>query len=106
MSTVNYIASSNTVFNGLNEISCMLGIDTWELGEVCSKRLADQNNLRDDDYTCFYYLNPVVWIEFLMQQPVFREHMSYAPPKQFNETEKWIYSEVKSSDWWWNEQVR
>ena len=41
-----------------------------------------------------------------MQQPVFREHMSDAPAKEFNDAEEHIYSEVKSSDWWWNEQVR
>jgi len=32
--------------------------------------------------------------------------MSYAPAKEFNDAEERIYSEVKSSDWWWNEQVR
>jgi hypothetical protein len=68
--------------------------------------LADPNNLRNDYYTRFFYRNPVECIEFLMQQPTFREHMSDAPAKEFNDTEERIYSEVKSSDWWWNEQVR
>ena len=31
--------------------------------------------------------------------------MSYAPAKEFNDAEECIYSEVKSSDWWWNDQV-
>jgi len=44
-------------------------------------------------------------IEILMQQPAFREHMSYAPAKEFNDAEERIYSEVKWSNWWWNEQV-
>jgi hypothetical protein len=67
--------------------------------------LADPNNLRDDDYTRFFYRNPVECIEFLMQQPAFREHMLYAPAKEFNDAEEHIYSEVKSSAWCWNEHV-
>jgi len=54
----------------------------------------------------FFPRNHVECIEFLIQQPVFREHMSYAPAKEFNDAEERIYSELKSSDWWWNEQVR
>jgi hypothetical protein len=41
-----------------------------------------------------------------MQQPAFREHMSYDPAMQFNHAEECIYSQVKSGDCWWNEQVR
>jgi hypothetical protein len=40
-----------------------------------------------------------------MEQSEFMEHMSYAPAKEFNEAEECIYSEVKSSDRWWTEQV-
>ena len=41
-----------------------------------------------------------------MQLPAFREHMSYASAKEFNDAEEPIYSGVKSSHWWWNEQGR
>jgi len=41
-----------------------------------------------------------------MQPPAFSEHMSYAPANEFNDAEECIYSHMKSSDWWWNEQVR
>jgi len=34
-----------------------------------------------------------------MLQPAFREHMLYAPAKEFNGAEEQIYSEVKSGDW-------
>jgi hypothetical protein len=40
-----------------------------------------------------------------MQQPAFNEHMSYAAAKEFNDAVERIYSEVKSNDWWWNEQI-
>jgi len=100
MATISNFTSSHTLFKMLNEMCCAMGIDSWKLGKVCYNRLPNPNNLRNDDYTCFLYHNPVECIEFLMQQPAFREHMSYAPAKEFNEAEEHIYSEVKSSNWW------
>jgi len=78
MATVSNFTSSKTSFKRLNEMSCKMGIDSRKSGEVCYNCLADPNNLCDDDYTWFFYCNPVECIEFLMQQPAFREHMSYA----------------------------
>jgi len=72
-------------------MSNAMGLDSWKSGKVCYNRLADPNNLHADDYTCFFYRNPVECIEFLMQQPAFREHMSYAPAKEFNDAEERIY---------------
>ena len=66
-------------------MSYAMGIDSWKSGKVRYNRLADPNNLHDDDYTRFFFRNPVECIEFLMQQPVFREHMLYAPAKEFND---------------------
>jgi len=105
MATVCNFTSSDTVLKTLNEMSYVMGIDSWRLGKACYNSLADPNNLRDDDYTWFFYHNAVECIEFLMQQPVLREHMSYALAKDFNDAEECIYSVVESSDWWWNEQV-
>jgi len=86
-------------------MSYTMRIDSCKSGKVCYNHLADSNNLRDDDYTSLFHRNPVECIEFLVQQPAFREHMSYAPAKEFNDAEERIYSEVKSRDCWWNEQV-
>jgi len=83
-----------------------MGIDPWQSGKVCYNRLANPNNLRDNDYTPFFYHHPGKCIELLMPQPEFREHMSFAPVKKFYDAEECIYSEVKSSDCRWNEQVR
>jgi len=89
----------------LDKTSYMMGINTWKSGKVCYNHVADPSNLHDDDSTLFFYHHPVDCIEFLIQQPGFREHMSYASAKEFNDAEESIYWEVKSSDWWWNEQV-
>lgn len=53
----------------------MIGIECWKSGKVCYNHLADPENLHDDDSKCFSYCNPLKCIEFLNQQPVFKEHM-------------------------------
>jgi hypothetical protein len=86
-------------------MSYVTAINSWKPGKVCYNHLADPNNLRDYDYTRFFHHNPVERIDFLMQQPEFREHMLYAPAKEFNDAKERINSEVKSSHWWSNEHV-
>jgi hypothetical protein len=99
MATICNFTSSHTLFKRLNEMSYAMGIDSWKSGKGSYNRLAVPNNLRDDDYTRFFHPNLVECIEFLRQQPAFREHMSYAPAKKFNDAEECIHSEVRSSDW-------
>jgi len=82
-----------------------MGIDSGISGKVCYNCLANPINLHNDDSTHFFFRNPVEYIEFLMELPAFREHMSYAPAKVFIHAEKRIYSEVKSINWWWKEEV-
>ena len=56
-----------------------------------SQSLADRNNLYNDDYTVIFYHNLVECIEILMQEPVFREYMSYAAAKEINDADEHIY---------------
>jgi len=76
-----------------------MALNSKKCGEVCYNCLADSNNLRDNDYTSFFYCDSVECIEFLLQQPAFREHMSYAPAQEFTDADKCSYLEVKSSNW-------
>ena len=105
IATVSNFTSSHTLFKRLNKMFYAMGIDSWKLGNVCNHHLADPNNLRDNDYPRFFHSHSVECIQCLMQQPAFGENKLYAPAKEFNDAEEPIYSEVKSSDWWRNEQV-
>jgi len=87
MATVTNITLSHTLLKWLNEMSYAMGIDWWIASKMCYNRLADPKNHRDDDLTRFFYRDPIECIEFLMQQPAFREHMLYAPAKEFNHGE-------------------
>jgi len=91
MATLSNFTSFNTLFKRLKEMSYTMGIDSWKSCKVCYNGLADPNNLLDDDYTHFFYCNSVECIEFLTQQPAFREHMSFAPAEEFNAGEERIY---------------
>jgi len=106
MATSSNFSLSHTLFKRLNEASYMMGIDSGKSRKLCYNCLADPYNIRDADYTCFYFRNFDESFEFLMQQPAVREHMSYAPAKEFNDVVECLYSEVKSSDWCCNEQIR
>jgi hypothetical protein len=103
MATASNFTSSHTLFKRLNEMCYGMEIVSWKAGKVCYNRLAGPNNLRNNDYTCFFDCNLVECIEFLAQQRLLMENMSYAPANEFNDADKRIYSEVKSSDWWWKE---
>jgi hypothetical protein len=51
MATVSNFTLSHTLFKRLNEMSYAMCIDSRKSSKVCYNRLADPNNLRDDDYT-------------------------------------------------------
>jgi len=105
MITISNFTSFPTLSKRFKEMSYSMGIDFWKSGKVCYNCLADPNSLHNDEFTKFFYSNPGECFEFIMQHSAIREHMFYAQVKALNEAEDCIYSEVKSNDWWWNEQI-
>jgi hypothetical protein len=59
MATISNFTSSHTLFKRLNKMSETIGIHSWKSGNVCNNRLANPNNLCEDDSTCFFFRNPV-----------------------------------------------
>jgi len=105
MATFTNFTTSHTLFKVLNEMFYAMRIDCWDSGQGCYNHLADPNDVCDDIFPSFVFHNLVDCIEFHIQQRSFLEHMSYSPAKEFNDAEECIYSEVKSRDRLWNEQV-
>jgi hypothetical protein len=97
--------SAYTLYTKIDEMTYALGIDSWKSGKVSYAGLVNSEALRDDGKTRVFYRDPVNCIEFLLQQSAFKEHMVYAPIKDYNELGERVYSEVHTCDWWWNEQV-
>lgn len=84
-----------TSFKILNEMFYKMGFDFWTSRQVCYNHLADANDIPADDYTSFFYCNPVESILSLMEVLAFREYMSYDPGKELNEAEEGINLEGK-----------
>ncbi len=94
--------SAHRLFNKIDDMHYPLDESSWEQGYVCFDRLEDPNI---EQTVPFWYRNPVECIEFLLQQPAYRDHMVYAPVREYNEEGERMYSELHTSNWWWRMQV-
>ena len=88
MATITNLTWSHTLLKRSNKMSYMMGIVSGKSSKVYFNHLADPINHRDNDYTHCFYRNAVECFQFLMQQPVFRKNMSYAPAMKFNDVEE------------------
>ena len=53
----------------------------------------------------FYFRDPLACVAYLMKQPCFRDHLVYAPIREYDPTGERMYSEMHTAEWWWNMQV-
>jgi hypothetical protein len=72
MVTISNVTLSYTLLRMLNEMSYAMGTNFWISRQLCYNPFANQNNLCDNNYTPFFPRNAVEYIEFHIQQPVFR----------------------------------
>ena len=55
--------------------------------------------------TTFYYRNIVFCVRYLIRQGAYKEHMVYAPIREYDSNGFQLYSEMHTADWWWETQV-
>lgn len=55
-----------------------------------------------------HFRDPVECVKYLYSNPVFVDHMKFAPERHFfdEEMEHRVYNEMNTGDWWWETQVR
>jgi hypothetical protein len=97
--------SAYSLFKKLDGLTYELGMHTWKSGKVCFTRPDASNVATNLRFTQFFYRNPITCIEFLLRQTAYKEHMTYAPLKVYNEMNERVYSELYTGDWWWKVQV-
>lgn len=97
--------SAYSLFKKLDNMVYELGMHTWKTGKVSFNRSDTGNRISTTAYTSFYYRNPVTCIEFLLRQSAYKEHMTYAPVREYNDENERVYSELHTGDWWWRMQV-
>ena len=55
--------------------------------------------------TPFWFWNPIAVVRYILQHPLFQDHLSYVPVKQMDCSGKGIYAEMWTADWWSKSQV-
>ena len=98
--------SAYAVFKKIDKMTYELGMQTWKSGKVSLNR----SNARIERSTAptgtpFFYRNPVTCIQFLLRQMAYKETITYAPVKEYNEQNERVYLEIHTGDWWWHMQV-
>jgi len=90
-----------TLYQQLDRMYPELGPDSWKVHEANWSLTAGTSRR-----TTYYYRSPLSCIEYLLKQPCFRNHLVYAPVREYNESGERMYSEMHTADWWWAVQVR
>ena len=55
--------------------------------------------------TTFYYCNIVSCVRYLIRQVAYKEHIVYAPIREYDSNGDQLYTEMHTADWWWETQV-
>ena len=56
--------------------------------------------------TTFYYGNIIDCVRYLIRQVAYSSDMIYAPIREYDLSRKRLYSEMHTTDWWWDMQER
>lgn len=59
-----------------------------------------KNELQD-----YWYRDIAKVIQHYFRQPAYREHLIYAPAKEYNSSGKRVFSDMYTGKWWWRTQV-
>jgi len=54
----------------------------------------------------FWHRDIIECAKWLLRQPAYAEHLSYAPQQWFDEQGRRVCGEMHTADWWWERQVR
>jgi hypothetical protein len=54
----------------------------------------------------FWHRDIIECAKWLLRQPAYAKHLSYAPQQRFEEEKRRVYGEMHTADWWWERQVR
>jgi len=53
----------------------------------------------------FWHRDIIECAKWLLKQPAYADHLSYAPQQWFEEDGRRTYGEMHTADWWWERQV-
>jgi Plavaka transposase len=77
------------------------------LTETHSPWLTGQIKGRDENYKCEAYMrDPLAVLQEIFDNPALADKMVWGPRKIFDHAGKRVYTDLHTSDWWWETQVR
>ena len=92
--------SAYAVFKKIDKMTYKLGMQTWKSGKVSFDRANAGNECSTAPTgTPGFYRNPVTCTEFLLCQMAYKETMTYALVKEYNEQNERVYSELHTGNW-------
>lgn len=77
-----------------------LGHESWK-----KAKLDMVWNEQHPDPIEFWHRDIIVCAKWLLRQPAYEEHLTYAPKKCFDQSGRRVYNEMHTGDWWWDKQV-
>lgn len=88
-----------TLHRALDRMYPELGEASWKSHDVVTSVGGNTRSIP------FYFRNPLACVAYLLKQPCFRDHLFYAPVREYNQSGERMYSEMHTAEWWWNMQV-
>jgi hypothetical protein len=87
--------SAEALYKKIEIMGDELGSASWSTGYV---------TFADGSQASFKYRDPVFLARHLLKQYAYKDHLVYAPVKEYR-GENRLYSELHTADWWWEMQA-
>lgn len=98
-------APPDTLFDSHNHFYSCLDIIAdcqapWELTRVVSRTNSSRTPLK------YWKRDSLVVLQEILENPRIKEKCVWAPTKEYNADGERIYTDMHTTEWWWNVQVR
>ena len=91
--------SAHTLFNRAGELDTVYDEKMWQKGTAS---ISSEPKIQKVEY---WYRDPMLVIENLLNQNGFREHYVWEPIQDRDAQSNRVYSELHTADWWFELQV-
>lgn len=98
----NALKSNYHLRQKIDQMGDGLGVKSWRKAYLQGITWNEQH---PDEPIEFWYRDLIECTKWLLRQPAYEEHLSYAPQRQFDDQGRRIYGEMYTADWWWERQV-
>ena len=99
----NSLQSNYHLRKKIDQMEDGLGVDSWKKSRLENIAWNQQHGKEPIE---LWHRDIIECAKWLLRQPAYAEHLSFAPQQQFDERGGRVYSKMYTADWWWEWQVR